>query len=101
MSDQVETPSVTSDDKLWSALSYVFSPIVPIILLLLEEKKNRPYIKFHAIQSLAVGIVFIIVVPIIAVFTLGLENGIKYAKTKMPARNIKRTFAFSYHLSAI
>jgi uncharacterized membrane protein len=71
MSDQVETPSVTSDDKLWSALSYVFSPIVPIILLLLEEKKNRPYIKFHAIQSLAVGIVFIIVVPIIAVFTLG------------------------------
>jgi uncharacterized membrane protein len=71
MSDQVETPSVTSDDKLWSAVSYVFSPIVPIILLLLEEKKNRPYIKFHAIQSLAVGIVFIIVVPIIAVFTLG------------------------------
>jgi uncharacterized protein len=71
MSDQVETPNVSSDDKLWSALSYVFSPIVPIIMLLLEEKKARPYIKFHAVQSLVVGIVFIIVVPIIAVFTLG------------------------------
>ena len=27
MSDQVETSGVSSDDKLWAALSYVFSPL--------------------------------------------------------------------------
>ena len=65
------TPDVTSDDKLWAALAYVFSPIVPIILLLMEEKKNRPFLRYHAVQSLAIGIVLMIVVPIIAVLTLG------------------------------
>ena len=73
MSDQF-TPAAsepTSDDKLWSALSYAFSPLIPIILLLMEEKKARPFIKFHAVQSLAVGIVMIILVPIIATVTLG------------------------------
>ena len=32
---------VTSDDKLWGALSYVFAPIVGIIVLLMEDKKAR------------------------------------------------------------
>jgi uncharacterized membrane protein len=71
MSDQADLTEITSDDKLWAALSYVFSPLVPIIMLLIEEKKNRPYIKFHAVQSLVVGIVLFIVVPIIATFTFG------------------------------
>jgi uncharacterized membrane protein len=71
MTDQFGTADITSDDKLWTALSYVFSPLVPVILLLMEDKKARPFIKFHAVQSLAVGIVLIIVVPIIAVITLG------------------------------
>lgn len=61
----------TSDDKLWAALSYVFAPIVGIIVLLMEDKKARPFIKFHAVQSIAVSIVLFIVVPIIAVLTLG------------------------------
>ena len=71
MSDQPGMTSVSSDDKLWAALSYVFSPLVPIILLLMEEKKNQPFIKFHAVQSLAIGIVLIILVPILAMLTLG------------------------------
>lgn len=71
MTENFGTPEVTNDDKLWAALSYVFSPLVPIILLLMEEKKNRPFIRFHAVQSLAVGIVLIIAVPIIATLTLG------------------------------
>ena len=71
MSDQPGMTSVSSDDKLWAALSYVFSPLVPVILLLMEEKKNQPFIKFHAVQSLAIGIVLIILVPILAMLTLG------------------------------
>jgi len=62
---------VTSDDKLWAALSYVFAPIVGIIVLLMEDKKARPYIKFHAVQSIAISIVLFIVVPIIAIPTFG------------------------------
>lgn len=52
--------SVTDDDKLWALLSYILSPIVPIILLLMEDKKNRPYIKSHAVQALVWGILEIL-----------------------------------------
>lgn len=61
----------TSDDKLWAALSYVFAPLVGIIVLLMEDKKARPYIKFHAVQSIVISIVLFIVVPIIAIPTFG------------------------------
>ena len=52
--------SVTSDDKLWALLSYILSPIVPIILLLMDDKKNRPYIRYHAVQALAWGVLEIV-----------------------------------------
>ena len=71
MSEQPMNPEVTSDDKLWAALGYVFAPIVGIIMLLMEEKKARSFIKYHSVQSIAVSIVLLILVPIIAVFTLG------------------------------
>ncbi|HBX70800.1 MAG TPA: hypothetical protein DEH25_15825 [Chloroflexi bacterium] len=65
MSDQVETPfeapeEPSSDDKLWVLLTYVLSPVVPIIILLLEDKKNRPYIKEHNAQALVLGIINIV-----------------------------------------
>jgi uncharacterized membrane protein len=63
---------VTSDDKLWAALSYVFAPIVGIILLLMQEKKVRPFIKFHAVQSIAVSVAFWILSAIIATVTFGI-----------------------------
>ena len=71
MSEQPMNPEVTSDDKLWAALSYVFAPIVGIIVLLMEDKKNRPFLKYHAVQSIAISIVFLVIVPIVAVVTLG------------------------------
>jgi uncharacterized membrane protein len=51
---------ITSDDKLWVALAYVFSPLVPIILMLLEDKKNRPFIRAHNAQALILGIISIV-----------------------------------------
>lgn len=62
---------VTSDDKLWSALSYVFAPLIGIVVLLMEDKKSRPFIKFHAVQSIVVSIVFWIVSAILATVTFG------------------------------
>jgi len=59
MSEQ-SAPDITSNDKLWSLLAYVLSPIVPIIILLMEDKKNRPFIRYHNVQALFLGIVTIL-----------------------------------------
>jgi uncharacterized membrane protein len=61
---------ITSDDKLWSALGYPI-PLISIIVLLMEEKKNRPFIKFHAVQSLIFNVVLYILIFIISAVTLG------------------------------
>jgi uncharacterized membrane protein len=55
MTDQFENQEVTSDDKLWALLAYLFTPLVPVVILLLEDKKNRPYLKAHNIQALVFG----------------------------------------------
>lgn len=57
---------ITSDDKLWALLSYLV-PIVAIVVLLVEDKKSRPFIKFHAVQAIAVTVVL----TILATVTLG------------------------------
>ena len=62
MTEQTIPPEdITSDDKLWAALAYVFSPVIPVIILLLEERKERPYIKLHNMQALVLGIVLWVV----------------------------------------
>jgi uncharacterized protein len=48
---------VTSDDKLWALLTYIFTPLVPIIIMLMEDKKNRPFIRAHNGQALVVGVI--------------------------------------------
>lgn len=60
----------TSDDKLWAALGYPI-PLVAIIVLLMEDKKSRPFIKFHAVQSIAANIAYFIVATILSTVTLG------------------------------
>jgi len=60
MSQAPISPDVTSDDKLWVALAYAFSPIIPIILMLMEDKKNRPFIKANNAQALILGIIMVI-----------------------------------------
>lgn len=76
--------SITDDDKLWALLGYILSPIVPIIVLLMEDKKNRPFIKYHAVQALAWGIVEIaLAILLIGVclspimYVIGIYYGIK------------------------
>jgi len=48
---------ISDDDKLWALLSYVFSPLISIIVLLMEDKKARHFIKYHSTQALALGII--------------------------------------------
>lgn len=46
-------PSLTSDDKTWGGLSYI--PIVGLVVLFLQDKASRPFIKKQAVQSVALG----------------------------------------------
>jgi uncharacterized membrane protein len=56
----VGSEEVTDDDKLWALLSYIFCPLIGIIVLLIEDKKNRPFLKYNAIVSIVLGILAII-----------------------------------------
>ncbi len=51
---------VTQDDKLWALLSYIFAPLIGIIVLLVEDKKNRPFLKYNAVVSIIVGVLAIV-----------------------------------------
>ena len=52
---------VTSYDKLWALLAYLFTPIIPIVILLMEDKKNRPFLRAHNMQALVIGIVNLVI----------------------------------------
>jgi uncharacterized membrane protein len=56
---QAPMSDITSDDKLWAALGYVI-PIIAIVVLFMEDKKARPYIKFNAVQSLVATVILTI-----------------------------------------
>ena len=61
---------VSSDDKLWAALGYPI-PIIPLIVLLMEDKKNIPFLRFHAIQSIAVNIALWVLIILLITVTFG------------------------------
>jgi len=62
--EMVGTPAggeeITQDDKLWALLSYIFCPLIGIVVLLIEDKKNRPFLKYNAVVSIILGILFIV-----------------------------------------
>ena len=69
----------SSDDRLWALLGYIFSPIIPIVVLLMPDKKDRPFLKAHNMQALILGVVewvinfalsFIVIGCITSVITL-------------------------------
>lgn len=76
MTEQPINPDITSDDKLWALLSYIFAPLVPLIMLLMEDKKNRPFIKFHAVQSLVLGVIEFVLYAVLGWIFVGLCLGV-------------------------
>jgi uncharacterized membrane protein len=60
----------TSDDKLWAALGYPIA-LIAIIMLFMEDKKARPFIKYHAVQSIAANVVLFVVASILAITVVG------------------------------
>ncbi len=76
MAEQPMMTDVTDDDKLWAALAYVFTPLIPVILMLMEDKKNRPYIRAHNAQALAWGIVLFILTFLLSFVLIGVCIGL-------------------------
>ena len=68
MDDQ---PQTTSDDRLWAALGYPI-PIVALILLFMDDKKDIPYLRYHAVQSIALNIAIWIIIVIVGTLTFGI-----------------------------
>ena len=62
MAEEMVQPAeeITQDDKLWALLAYIFCPLIGIILLLIEDKKSRPFLKYNAVVSIILGIIFVI-----------------------------------------
>jgi uncharacterized membrane protein len=61
---------INDQDRLMAALAWILFP-VGIAILFVENMKNRPFQKYHAINSLAFWAVFFVVMSIISVVTFG------------------------------
>ncbi len=72
MNQQFTPTDVTSDDRLWALLAYILTPIVPIIIMLMEDKKNRPFLKAHNAQALALGVVEVVLDIILSIISFGI-----------------------------
>jgi uncharacterized membrane protein len=63
MEEPMATPmevEITDDDKLWALLCFILPVPMAIIALLMEDKAARPFIKYAAVLSLALGVVSIV-----------------------------------------
>jgi len=61
---------ISEDDKLWAALGYPIG-IIAVVMLLMEDKNNRPFIKFHAVQAIAANVAFVILSTLISITVIG------------------------------
>jgi uncharacterized protein len=82
MNQQFNPTDVTSDDRLWAMLTYILTPIVPIIIMLMPDKKDRPFLKAHNSQALVLGVIewvinfllsFVVIGCITSVITLAVN----------------------------
>jgi uncharacterized membrane protein len=72
LSNRMAATDINDNDKLMAALAYILSPLVPIIILLVDSMKVRPYQKYHAVQGLAVGVIVFVISILLSTFTVGI-----------------------------
>ena len=60
------SPEVSSDDRLWVLLEFLLAPLLPLITLFLADKKDRPFVKYHTVPALILGVVEGVVAGILA-----------------------------------
>jgi uncharacterized membrane protein len=59
----VEETELTAEDRMWAALSWLpvspLWPILAIVALLMESTKDRPFVRYNAVVSIATGVILI------------------------------------------
>ncbi|HJW90032.1 MAG TPA: hypothetical protein VJ436_05275 [Anaerolineales bacterium] len=60
MSEKTPMPDVTRDDKLWALLAYLLSPLIPLMILFTDDKRQRPFLRAHLLPALILGFVNLI-----------------------------------------
>jgi uncharacterized membrane protein len=65
---------ISNDDKLWALLAYVLTPLIPIILMLMEDKKKRPFLRAHNGQALVWGLLTIVIGFVLGSFLCGIPG---------------------------
>ena len=73
MSQAPVSADLTSDDKLWALLAYIpiVGWIIAIVALLMDDKKARPFIKFHSIQALILALINGVIGGVLAAVVVG------------------------------
>jgi uncharacterized membrane protein len=59
------------NDKLMAALAYLLSPLAPIIILLVDTMKVRPFQRYHAVQGLGLGAIVLIISVLLSFTVVG------------------------------
>ncbi|MCW1970684.1 MAG: hypothetical protein KIH69_021450 [Anaerolineae bacterium] len=57
----------SDNDKLMALLAYILAPIIGIVILVSDSMKNNPMLKRHAVQSIALSVVALIIFMIMSV----------------------------------
>jgi len=63
MQESVDEFGITPNDQLWAALSWIpvspLYPVLAIVALILDDTKDRPFVRYNAILALATGAILI------------------------------------------
>ena len=57
MTEEVGKQTINADDKLFALLSLALAPIVSIIMLMIEDKRQRKFIEYAAFHGVAIGVI--------------------------------------------
>lgn len=89
---------ISDDDRLFAALAYVsqlvIPALIPILILLSKERNARPFQRYHAIQSLGLLVLYLILLFVMlfgGLVTLGCMLVIFFIPT------LAVTFSFLYY----
>jgi uncharacterized membrane protein len=80
MEEEIKMPGaedevITSDDKIWALLGYIIG-IVALLALLLEDKKDRPFLRYHAVQALMLWVITVVLSVTVCLWILPWAYGI-------------------------
>jgi len=72
MTQQSISSDPTQEDLLWAALCYPVFFVMPIAALLMEDKKVRPFIKYHATLALIIQVILFILMGLFSITLIGI-----------------------------